>query len=438
MTDVSSEQDHRSAAVVNLVGVAMMATVTYAGVQWIYNTQPTAQQQEYKRKSAALVETLQVERRTWTPTLSVLGTVRAAQEIQISPRVRGQVLSMSESFAPGQMIQQGEVLLQIDPADFENTVSIRRSELEQVEASWRIEQGRQSLAEQELKLLGDSIDEVNRALVLREPQAASLKSQLNAAKAALDRAELDLSRTQLTAPFSAQVLRRSVNVGSQVQTGDDLGQLVGVDEYWVMAAVPVRNLRWIQFADRSDDGSSVQLSDVESWGPGVVRTGQVSRMIGSLDEETRLARVLITVPDPLGLQSDVMPLILDTIIDVRIECSPIDDVVRLPRDHIHEKETVWVMAGDKLEIRTAEIAFRDSEYAYIRNGLDDGDEVVVTTLATVADGVLLRKVGTASQDAESESADPAAAQTLQGSRNPKETAAAFSSAATTGAAGDAT
>jgi len=64
--------------------------------------------------------------------------------------------------------------------------------------------------------------------------------------------------------------------------------------------------------------------------------------------------------------------------------------------------------------------------------------VVVTTLATVADGVLLRKVGSVSQDSESESADPAAAQALQGSRNSKETAAAFSSAATTAAAGDAT
>ena len=407
MVEAGSKNNRWTAAVVNLAGVVAIVAGTWAGIDWIYRTQPTAQQQNFRRKSAALVETISVERRTWSPSLKVLGTVRAAQEITLSPRVRGQVLRLSDSFAPGQMVQRDELLLQIDPADFENEVFIRRSELEQVEASWEIEQGRQSLAQQELQLLGDSIDGVNRALVLREPQAASLRSQLNAAKAAMQRAELDLSRTDVKAPFRAQVLRRSVNVGSQVQSGDDLAQLVGVDEYWVMAAVPVRNLRWIRFADREGDGSPVRLTDTESWGSDVYREGQVSRMIASLDQETRLARVLVTVGDPLGLESDVPPLILDTLIDVDIECNPIEDVVRLQRDYVHENDTVWVMAGDKLEIRSTKIVFRDSQYAYITSGLEDGEQVVITTLATVADGVLLRRVE--STDDTSDGGDDAAA-----------------------------
>ncbi len=339
-----------------------------------------------------MVETITVERNTYSPQLVVLGTVQPVQDIVLSPRVRGQVIEISPSFVPGGMVRRGDMLLQIDPADFENAVSVRQSELEQVEADWEIEEGRRKLAEQELELLGDSIGGINRALVLREPQSASLKSQLSAAMAAVERAKLDLERTKLVAPFDAQVLTRAVNVGSQVGPGDDLGRLVGIDEYWVIAAVPVRNLRWVQFPTEEHLGSLVTLHNPDAWGSDVCRQGRVARMIGALDEQTRLARVLITVDDPLGQKSDVPPLILDTLVEARIEGIALDDVVRLEREHIHEGDTLWVMTDNQLAIREADIAFRDPEYAYIRGGLENGEEVVITTLATVADGVRLRKI----------------------------------------------
>ena len=123
-------------------------------------------------------------------------------------------------------------------------------------------------------------------------------------------------------------------------------------------------------------------------------------MIGSLDQQTRLARVLVTVPDPLGRKSDVPPLILDTLIEAQIEGRPIENVVRLSREYVREGDTVWVMKEGKLEIRETDVVFRDAEYAYIRKGLESGEEVVTSTLATVADGVGLRKVGDASEPRE--------------------------------------
>lgn len=390
--------------VLNTLTCLVVLAATAAGVWWINRTEPKAEQINHRRKSAALVETVTVERRNWSPQLVVLGTVQPAQDIVLSPRVSGQVLSLSPSFAPGGMIKKGELLLQIDPADFENTVSIRQSELEQVEASWRIEEGRQTLAKQDLELLGDSISDVSRALVLREPQAASIQSQLSAARASVARAKLDLERTTVIAPFDTQVLRRDVNVGSQVQPGDDLGQLVGIDEYWVMAAVPIRNLRWVNFTEDEFKGSSVTLSNPEAWGAETTRPGRVERMIGALDEETRLARVLITVDDPLGLKSDLPPLIIDTILQVQIAGTPIEDVVRLNREYVHDRNTVWVMKDGKLDIRETDVVFQDPEFAYIRSGLESGEEVVTTTLATVADGVLLRKTSD-EEDATTEESD---------------------------------
>ncbi|WP_237226090.1 efflux RND transporter periplasmic adaptor subunit [Rubinisphaera sp. JC750] len=363
-----------------------------AAIYYINTTEPVATQVKSVRKSAALVETTTAERGDYSPQIEVLGTVQAASEVLLSPRVSGQVSSLSQKFVPGGTVNAGDVLVQIDPTDFKNTLSIRKSELEQVEASLQIEEGRQLLAQQELELLQDTIKDMNRSLVLREPQIASIRAEVNAAKAEVQRAQIDLERTEVKAPFDAQILNRSVNVGSQVSPGDELARLVGLDEYWIMASVPLRSLRWVEFPEIDGQGSEVKLRDSDTWLPGVERTAVVSRLIGTLDDQTRLARVLITVDDPLGRESDVPPLVLDTLIETHIIGRPLEDVVRIEREYVRDKDTVWVMKDSKLEIRSVEIVFRDAKYAYISSGLANDDEVVTTNLATVASGIPLRKI----------------------------------------------
>ncbi|MCO8121150.1 efflux RND transporter periplasmic adaptor subunit [Stieleria sp. TO1_6] len=385
----------------NLIACLAILATSAAAIVWINRTEPTAEQLKSTRQSTALVETVTVQRGTYSPQLVVLGTVQPAQEIVLSPRVNGQLVEMSPKLVPGGMVRKGDLLLRIDPADFENALSISQSELEQTEASLQIEEGRQSLAKKELAMLEGTIDETNRQLVLRQPQIASIRAQVSASKAAVERAALDLERTSIFAPFDAQILSRSVNVGSQVSTGDELAQLVGIEEYWISAAVPVRSLRWLEFTQSDDQpGSVVVLRNSDSWPESVVRHGRVARMIGTLDQQSRLARVIITVQDPLGLESDDPPLILQTLIQTEIEGKPIEDVVRIDRGLVRDGDTVWVMKDDKLEIRETEIVFRDAEHAFIRSGLDHGDEVVVTTLATVANGVGLRKLDPGSEQVE--------------------------------------
>lgn len=400
-------------AVVSVIACVGVLAASVGAVVWINRTEPTAQTINSKRRSAALVETVTVQRGTHRPTIAVLGTVQAAREVSLSSRVGGQVMELAPQFVPGGMVESGDLLLRIDPADYENALSISGSELEQAEASLAIELGRQSLAKKELKLLEGTIDSSNRALVLREPQMASIRAEVKAAEAAVERAQLDLDRTRVVAPFDAQVLTRLVNVGSQISPGDELGRLVGTEQYWVSAAVPVRSLRWIEFdpmdvgearsdeedaggelrkdAGLAEEGSAAILRDTDAWGPDSHRSGTVSRMIGALDEQTRLARVLITVPDPLGRSSGLPPLILDSLVDVEIKGRPIENVVRLPRNYLRDTDTLWIMQNGELQIRDAEVVFRDANYAYVREGLEGGEEVITTTLATVAEGVRLRK-----------------------------------------------
>jgi multidrug efflux pump subunit AcrA (membrane-fusion protein) len=172
-----------------------------------------------------------------------------------------------------------------------------------------------------------------------------------------------------------------------------MAHLVGVNEYWVIASVPLKQLQRLRFAEDSAEPSTAIIRKRGVWGDDQYREGVVQRFIGALDEQTRLARVLITVEDPLGRQSGAPPLVLDSIVQTVIEGQLLRDVVRLDRDYLRPGDTVWVIEDDKLSIRETRVIFRDAEYAYISDGLEDGDEVVLTNLSRVREDAELRRQG---------------------------------------------
>jgi RND family efflux transporter MFP subunit len=402
--DKRAARDRRSGArrIALTVGACLGILGVAAGaIVLIHSTEPEAERVGATRKSAALVETLTVSRASHRPELVVLGTVEPARDIVLSPRVSGQVVAVGPNFKPGGFVRAGEVLLRIDSADFENVVAMRESALHEAQALLAIEEGRQSVAEYEFELLGEEIDASNRALVLREPQIASARAGVEAAEAAVNQAKLDRDRAEVVAPFDAQILSRSADVGSHVSPGNDLARLVGIEEYWVTATVPVRDLEWIRFPDGDRPGSAVRVRNRAGGRPGVFREGRVMQLIGMVDRQTRLARVLVTIEDPLARDLDAPPLILGTVVETRIEGRALPDIVRLDRSYLREGNTVWVLRDDQLDIREVEVVYEDARFAYIGEGLADEDQVVTTSLATVAPGIELKKM-----DAPAESPAP--------------------------------
>jgi len=381
--------------------LASLGILVGAGVitALIFSTEPTAKRTGATRETAMLVDVIQVRRDTVRPTIEAMGTVRPAQEIVLSPRVSGQVLRRLERFTPGGYVDEGSTLLQIDPADYRNQLEQRKSELQQAVADLKLEMGRQDVARQDYQLLDDSLSQQNRALVLRKPQLNAARSAVESARAAVDQAELNLQRTTIRAPFDAHILSRNVNVGSQVAPGDQLGRLVGLDVYWVEATVPVSKLRWLQFPNGDGRGSTVTVYNRSAWEEDADREGTLYRLVGALEDDTRMARVLISVSDPHARQDDVSGprLLLGSYVEARMEGKVMEDVVRLSREYVRDEETVWVMEDRTLQIRDVSVAFRDATYAYIDNGLQDGDRVVTTNLSTVTDGAPLRLEGSESE-----------------------------------------
>ena len=368
-----------------LAGVALMVL--------IFKTEPTATRGDVARETAMLVEVRSAERGRFTPVIEVMGQVVPAREVTLRPRVSGRVIELAEAFEPGGRVAEGTALLRIDPADYQAALRQRRSELAQARADLELEQGRQAVAEQDFELLGEELDEGNRHLVLRQPQLKQARARVDFAEAALRRAELDLQRTRISAPFDAQILSRDVATGSQVSTGDSLARLVATDRYWVSASVPLSQLRWLRFAEEDgEQGAPVTLRHEAAWGPSRSRQGRLQRLVGELDANARLARVLVSVEDPLALQSEAgaPSLILGAFVRTAIEGRALDDVVRLDRDLLRREDTVWVMEDGALDIRDVTVLLRDNDYVYLSDGLDQGDQVVATDLATVVDGAALR------------------------------------------------
>ena len=358
----------------------------------VFMTEPTAKTEGATKKMAMLVEVTPVEKGNFQPVFIATGTVSPVEDITLSPLVGGQVIRRAVAFTPGGFVDEGTVLLQIDPSDYRNDLELRKSDLLQARTNLDMEMGRQEVAEKDLALVGgDSLSPEEISLVLRKPQLNAVKATISAAKAAVDQAELNLARTTIRAPFDAHILSQNVTEGSQVAPGDNLGRLVGTDFYWVSLTVPLSKLQWLHFpASEAEKGSPVRIRNMTAWPKGVFRTGYLARQVGALDEQTRLARVLVRVPEPLSTQQDKPVLIIGSFVEAQLLGDEISNVVRLQRDYLHKNDEVWTMENGKLAIKQVEVLLKDSEYAYITEGLEDGARVVTTNLSTVTEGIPLR------------------------------------------------
>ncbi|MFP4471224.1 MAG: efflux RND transporter periplasmic adaptor subunit [Bacteroidota bacterium] len=384
------KKSRRKTVVVSLLILLAGAVVTTV----IFLTEPGAEREGATRETAMLVNVITAERGNFQPVIIATGTVDPEQDVMLSPRVSGEILDISQLFTPGGFVKKGDVLVHIDPADYRIALQLRKSELHQAEAELAIEMGRQTVARKDYQLLDEDLLEENQALVLREPQLQTAQSRVEAAKAAVDRAQLDLQRTTLSAPFDAHILTRNVNAGSQVSPGENLGRLVGTEIYWITAAVPLAKINRLSFPDTDQSkGSEVRIRSRRAWADTVYRTGHLVKLIGALEDQTRMARVLIEVEDPLARKNpsgQKPPLMIGAFVEVHIMADTLKNVIRLSRDYLRKDETVWVMQDGKLRIRKVDVLFSDARYAYISGGIDENDKIVTTNLTTVTDGAALR------------------------------------------------
>jgi RND family efflux transporter MFP subunit len=371
-----------------LVPVVIIAAGVFIA-QYLYDTRPVASRGR-PQIPPPLVETAIMEKQDHQIILTAMGAVLPSRAVTLKSRVGGFVETISPQLVPGGVFQKAQKMLTLEKKDFELDVARKKAALDRLSASLRLEMGRQEVAKEEMKILQkDAASPIMDAdLALREPQMAQIKADIAAARADLDQARLNLERTTIKAPFNCLITSVHVQTGSQISAQDALAELSGTDAFWVKAAVPVEHLKWIRIPAGPDDtGSPATINDQNN----TRHQGRVIRLLGELGSETRLATLLIAIDDPLGLSRPVdTPLLLNNYVTVAIQGEKITDVIALPRPMVRNQNQVWVAAEGRLDIRTIDIVWRNSDHVFVTKGLGTGDAVILSDMSSPVEGMALR------------------------------------------------
>ncbi len=347
------------------------------------------------QRQARLVEVVPLEAAETQVVVEALGSVQPALEVQLQAQVGGQVIEVSPSLIPGGRVAAGEVLLRIDPREYEFAARQRKSDLAMAEQSLRLEESQQETAQREYELMGEAAGSGDPAMMLREPQIESARSAYDAALAAYEQALLNLDRTAVTAPFNAVVQDRYVDRGGVIGASSAIASLVGTDACWVEAMVPADDVPWIDVprADGSG-GSSARVRQNAVWEEGVWRDGRVLGRTSSLDDQGRMVKVIVEVTDPFSVRrsnAGEPELLVGSFVNVEIFGRTIENAVVVERTHVHDGDTVWLMDDEgALRIRAIDPAYVGEDIVVVTEGLEAGESVVTSYLSAPVEGMPLR------------------------------------------------
>ncbi len=318
------------------------------------------------------------------PMVEATGQIEPGREVLMVPEVAGRLVYVSEALLPGGRFERGEVLARVDPRDYELAVEQQRGLVRGSALELEMEGARREVALAEWQLLGDGGDA--SPLVLRESQLAAAQTNLTSNQSALARAQLNLERTEIRAPFNATVLSESVDEGQVVGPQSSIARIVGTDHVRLLLSVRVEDLPFIDLPGNGSEGSSVTVRQRVGAGRVVERAGRVSHRVEELDPGTRRAQVLVQIDDPMALDDD-LPLLPGAFVDAAIVGRPVPDVIRIPRSAVYDGVSVWVVdGGSSLGRRTIVPLWSDAEHVFVRDGIEPGDEIVVSSLARPIEG----------------------------------------------------
>ncbi len=306
--------------------------------------------------------------------------------INLVPQVSGKVVSVSDAFVDGGEAEKGEFLLKIEDADYR--ILLKAAEANVMDLESRLQMAvEEAEAAKEEWALSNGGDTDPPPLVAKEPQLAAARSALSAGKANLEKALLDLERTEISAPFKGRISSKNVDIGQFVSPGQVIAAMYSVEAAEITVPMRDEDLLYLSvpgFTTEDAAGSSATVS-AEIAGQKLSWPAVTVRAEGIMDPRTRLVNVVVRVEDPY---ESIPPLAMGLFTSVRFEGSVLEGAVVLPRSSIRDGSTVWIVDGDgRIRFRDVEIARFEGNNAWISSGLDDGDIVVTSEIKAVTDSM---------------------------------------------------
>ena len=326
-----------------------------------------------------LVEVQVLQPMTANFTIGSQGTVKPRTETVLSAEVQGTITSISPKFIAGGVFERNEVLMRIDPTNYE--VALLQAE---------------ALVKQRT-IEFEGADKLRSQGYRAETEYASAAAALASAEAELVRAQRNLERTHIRVPYEGIVRAKETDLGQFVNPGTRLGVVFATDYAEVRLPLTDSDLAFVDLPNAveigesgSADGPSVRLSAVQK-GKLVEWDARIVRSEGVVDEKSRVTYAVARVEDPYRRHGDGPALPIGTFVSASIEGSAAENVIRVPRAVLRgSDQLLFVDEDNKLRIRKVDIVRADSQHIYIGGGADAGERVIVTAIETPVNGMAVR------------------------------------------------
>lgn len=369
-----------------------------AGMQLMVFTR-TPPVKEDTGNPGALVEVLEVKKEEVRVVVRGTGTVGPRQEASITPQVGGKVTYLAPGFVVGGLFDKGDLLFRIEDSDYLLAIDRAKATLARAEFDLALVEGQARVARLEWDRLKLGEKSEPNPLVLYEPQLKNARANVESARAVLAQAELDLARTSVHAPFACLIRSEEIDLGQFVTAGKSVAAVAGTDAAEIVVPLPPEELQWLAIPRRGRNGGGSPGNVTLTVGDRVLAwKGRVVRSLGAVDPRGRMARIVVAVNDPYNLDEERgrnrNNLEVGMFVDVEITGKELSGVFTVPRSALRDSDTVWIMDRERnLRIRPVNVVRREEERVIVRDGLEEGDRVVLTNVPGAAEGMRLRLAG---------------------------------------------
>ncbi|MBT5928411.1 MAG: efflux RND transporter periplasmic adaptor subunit [Verrucomicrobia bacterium] len=335
------------------------------------------------------------------------GTVVAATRIPLISELDGVVTEVSTSFREGGVFQRGDILLRIDDTDYKTMVAQARSQVATARVQYETIQAEAQLARKDwMEMEGMDLG-TPTPLLFREPQLEGARAALAFAESALEKANKDVERTVVRAPFTGRLVSKIADLGQFVRRGQELARIFDVSKVEVKLPIPVSELAFLDpflSSIKSDKSTNPVQVDLLGNYAGQERhwVGYVQRISGEIDVKSRMISLIAVVDDPYGLkvssQESVAPLAVGMFVKARIHGRVLPEAFSLPRAAVIKGDRVIILdETDSITFRGVSIARFEGSEAVVKAGLKTGDRVCISRIEIPKEGSQVQPLGSDSE-----------------------------------------
>ncbi|PKI13091.1 efflux RND transporter periplasmic adaptor subunit [Colwellia sp. 12G3] len=371
--------------VILAAGIAAMA---------VFSSLKKPPEEKAKVDNTPIVAVSEISVAPMTLEVNSYGMVTPKYETELIAQVNGEIVELSDTFLRGGFVKKNQLLARIDPNDYQAALIDAQASMATARAGLEKEVAQGKVAESEWKQITDTSP---TELSLRKPQLAQELARVKAAQASVLRAERNLERTEIRAPYDAMIDSRNIGLGSFVGVGSKIGHVLATDIAEVRLPVADNQL---EFLANQGVNAKVNLVGIYA-GKATQWSATIKRNEGVIDSKSRMGYLVAELNDPYQLKNKTKvssaPLRFGSYVNAKIVGNNVAQATVVSRHLVINGKVAILDSDSKLHYVTIDIVRQQGSNVIVANGLANGDRLIVSALDFPVNGMKLALLGDETQ-----------------------------------------